>query len=489
MSLDVTNLTATEIGRRVREREVSAEEVTQAYLNRIEALDGKLNAFIRPTPELAISLAREVDEKVGKGESLGPLAGVPVAIKDNISVPGVETSAGSRSLRGYRPIYESTVWERMRQQGLICLGKTNLDEFAMGSSTEHSAFGPTSNPWDLDRVPGGSSGGSAAAVAARLTPLALGSDTGGSVRQPASLCGVVGLKPTYGSVSRFGLIAFASSLDQIGPLARNVTDSALLFDAIRGRDQRDSTTVDYPAGPTAEKVETGIEGLRVGVPAELMGEGIHPETRDAIRRVVDRLSALGIQVGEVHLPHLEHSIATYYIVACAEASSNLARYDGIRYGHRTEAAEDLESLYTRTRGEGFAPEVKRRIILGTYVLSSGYYDAYYLKAQKLRTLMRRDFQEVHREYDVLLSPVSPTTAFRKGEKSEDPLEMYLADLCTLSANLAGVPALSVPCGFSAEGLPIGVQLMGRPFEEATILRMGRVLEQELDVPDRMPDLG
>ena len=482
----LTELSALELRKRLAAREFSAVEAVQAHLDRIEALQGKLNAFITVTSETALEAARAVDACLARGEDPGPLAGVPVALKDNISVPGVAATCGSRILEGYRPIYEAHAAARLRQAGAICLGKTNMDEFAMGSSTEHSAFGPTSNPWDLERVPGGSSGGSAAAVAAGLVPAALGSDTGGSVRQPASLCGVVGLKPTYGAVSRFGLVAYASSLDQIGPIARTVDDCALLYDCIRGHDPRDSTSVETGGGPCSAPIE--LRGLRIGLPAEMLGEGIEPETRAAVESAVAALERLGATVGRTSLPHLGYSVATYYVIACAEASSNLARYDGIRYGHRTDRPDDLNALFERTRAEGFNPEVKRRIILGTYVLSSGYYDAYYLRAQKVRTLMRRDFDRALQEFDVLAGPVSPTPAFRKGEKSENPLEMYLADICTLSANLAGIPALAVPCGFSSAGLPIGLQFLGRPFAEASLFGVGRHLERELGLTGRRPAL-
>ncbi|MBI3890911.1 MAG: Asp-tRNA(Asn)/Glu-tRNA(Gln) amidotransferase subunit GatA [Candidatus Wallbacteria bacterium] len=482
----LTECSASEIHRRILAREVSCEEVVQAHLERIDAGNPKLNAFLCRTPDLALETARAVDARVAQGKELGPLAGVPVAIKDNISVPGAEVTCGSRILKGYRPIYGATVYERMLAAGLPCLGKTNMDEFAMGSSTEHSAFGATSNPWDLERVPGGSSGGSAAAVAAGLAPVALGSDTGGSVRQPAALCGIVGLKPTYGAVSRYGLVAFASSLDQIGPFGRTVEDCARLFDVIRGRDPKDSTSVDYPGRPGGADLSKDLTGLRVGVPEEMLGEGIDAQTRAAVQGAVRQLEKLGAKVGTAHLPHLKYSIATYYVIACAEASSNLARYDGIRYGLRTENAPDLSGLFENTRGEGFNPEVKRRIILGTYVLSSGYYDAYYLRAQKVRTLIRRDFLQAHADFDVLAGPVSPTSAFRKGEKSENPLEMYLADICTLSANLAGIPGLSMPCGFSNTGLPIGLQLLGRPFAESQLFNVAHCLERELGVASRRP---
>ncbi len=481
-------LSAVDIHRRILSREVTSEEVVREHLERIRELDSRLNAFLEVTGELALDAAREVDRRLASGEELGPLAGVPVAVKDNISVPGASATCASRILKGYKPIYGATVHERMSAAGLPCLGKTNMDEFAMGSSTEHSAFGPTSNPWDLERVPGGSSGGSAAAVAAGMAPLALGSDTGGSVRQPAALCGIVGLKPTYGAVSRYGLIAFASSLDQIGPMARTARDCALLFDVIRGRDARDSTSVEYPGRAATADLEAKLDGLRIGVPEEMMGEGIEPETRAAVEAAVRRLEGLGARVGVARLPHLKYAIATYYVVACAEASSNLARYDGIRYGHRTARDQDLAGLFTHTRGEGFNPEVKRRIILGTYVLSSGYYDAYYAKAQKVRTLIRQDFTQAYADFDVLAGPVSPTTAFRKGEKSEDPLAMYLADICTLSANLAGIPALSLPCGFSARGLPVGLQLMGRPFCESVLFNVAHRLEGELALGGRHPGL-
>jgi aspartyl-tRNA(Asn)/glutamyl-tRNA(Gln) amidotransferase subunit A len=404
---------------------------------------------------------------------------MPVALKDNLCTRGVRTTCGSRILESFVPPYDATAVRRLREAGAVVLGKTNLDEFAMGSSTENSGFFPTRNPWDLDYVPGGSSGGSAAAVAAGEALAALGSDTGGSIRQPASLCGVVGLKPTYGRVSRYGLVAFASSLDQIGPLALDVHDCALVLQVISGHDPHDSTSVDLPVPDFAAALEGGVRGVRVGLPTEFFGEGLQPEVRQAVLDAVRVLEGLGARVEEVHLPTLEYALPTYYLIACAEASSNLARYDGVAYGYRSPRARDLYTLYSRTRAEGFGPEVKRRIMLGTFALSAGYYEGFYKKAQQVRTLVRRDFDRCFQEVDVLAAPTSPVAGFRLGERTADPLQMYLADVYTIPVNLAGLPGISVPCGF-AGALPVGLQLVGRPFDEATLLRVAHAYQQATD---------
>jgi len=468
---------------------VSAVELAEATIARIEAVDARIKAYLHFDAEWALDQARAADRRRKAGES-GALLGVPVAIKDVLCTRDMPTTCGSRILEGFRPPYDATVVDRMRKAGAVILGKTNTDEFAMGSSTENSAYFTTLNPWDLRRVPGGSSGGSAAAVAAGECLGALGSDTGGSVRQPAGLCGVVGLKPSYGRVSRYGLVAYASSLDQVGVLARDVQDAALLLGVIAGRDGQDSTSMnlpvpDYVAG--LGEVD-GLGGVRVGVPSEYFIEGMQPEVRDTVRAAVSVLADLGAEVREVSLPHTEYALPVYYLIAPAEASANLARYDGVRYGLRVEAAGGLGGMYTATRGTGFGAEVKRRIMLGTYALSAGYYDAYYLKAQQVRTLIKRDFDEAFESVDVLIAPTSPTTAFEIGEKVDDPLQMYLADVFTLSMNLAGNCGLSVPCGFDAADLPIGMQVMGPAFGEDKALRVAYAYERATDWHTRRPIL-
>jgi aspartyl-tRNA(Asn)/glutamyl-tRNA(Gln) amidotransferase subunit A len=470
---DLTELSASEIVRRVSAREVSAREVARAHLDRIAQIDAAIDAFLYVAAERALEAAGRVDAEVAAGAA-PPLAGVPVAIKDVLDIEGVPTTCGSRILEGYRPPFTATAVARLEAAGAVVLGKTNMDEFAMGSSTENSAFKPTRNPWARDRVPGGSSGGSAAAVAAGMAPVALGSDTGGSIRQPAALCGVVGLKPTYGRVSRYGLVAFASSLDQVGALTRSVDDVARVATALFGWDPKDATSARIEAPDLASGLSGTAAGLRVGVPWGFLAQGVHEGVMSAFRAAVEALRAAGAEVREVDLPHVSHAIATYYIVATAEASSNLARYDGVRYGLRASAG-DLRRMYGNTRDRGFGPEVKRRIILGTFVLSSGYYDAYYLRAQKVRTLIRRDFEEAFAACDVIATPTSPIPAFRLGEKTADPLQMYLADIFTVPANLAGIPGLSIPCGL-ADGLPVGLQLLGRPFDETTLLSAGHAYQ-------------
>jgi aspartyl-tRNA(Asn)/glutamyl-tRNA(Gln) amidotransferase subunit A len=471
----LTDLSATEIARRVARRDVSAEEVARAHLDRIAAMDGQIDAFLHVAADRALAKARQVDAGLAAGGTPPPLAGVPVAVKDVLDIEDVPTTCGSRILDGYRPPFTATAVARLETAGAVVLGKTNMDEFAMGSSTENSAFKPTRNPWARDRVPGGSSGGSAAAVSSGMAPVALGSDTGGSIRQPAAMCGVVGLKPTYGRVSRYGLVAFASSLDQVGPLARSVEDVARVAGALCGWDASDATSARMDPPDFTTSLDAGARGLRVGVPWRFLAAGVDEGIMAAFRSAIEALQAAGADVVEVDLPHVSHAIATYYIVATAEASSNLARYDGVRYGLRAGDARDLGRLYGETRDRGFGPEVKRRIILGTFVLSSGYYDAYYLRAQKVRTLIRRDFEQAFAACDVIATPTSPIPAFRFGEKTADPLQMYLADIFTVPANLAGIPGLSVPCGL-AGGLPAGLQLLGRPFDEATLLRAGHAYQ-------------
>lgn len=453
----------------------SPVELVEAHLDRISATEETVKAFER-VYEDALDRARSID----LDEYDSPLAGIPVALKDNLCVEGKEVTCSSKILEGFVPPYSATVVERLRDAGAIPIGATNMDEFAMGSSTENSAHATTRNPHDPDRVPGGSSGGSAAAVAAGEAPVALGSDTGGSVRQPASLSGVVGLKPTYGRVSRYGLIAFASSLDQIGPLTRTVEGSAMIAEAISGHDEADSTSLDEPVPAYRNELENPSEDLTVGVPEQYFGEGLEGSVRETVREAIDGLEASGVSIKNVSLPHTEYAISTYYVIATAEASSNLARYDGVQYGHRAKSFEDLIDMYKQTREEGFGEEVKRRIMLGTFVLSSGYYEAYYGKAQKVRTLIRRDFEEAFENCDVLVTPTSPSTAFEVGEKTDDPVQMYLSDICTTSANLAGIPALSVPVGRDDGGLPVGAQVLGPALSENRLLQVGKRLEEQSD---------
>ncbi len=476
--MNVTELPIEDLCAAVRERELRAAQVAEAFLDAARRREAELHSFLRLEPEEVLADARRVDSVIASGEDPGPLAGLPVAVKDVIVTRGVPTTCGSRILEDYRPPYDATVIERLKRAGGVVFGKTNCDEFAMGSSTENSAYGPTRNPWDASRVPGGSSGGSAACVAAGQAPIALGTDTGGSIRQPAAFCGVVGFKPTYGRVSRYGLVAFASSLDQIGPLARNVREAALLTRVIAGHDPRDSTSSRQPVENWLDRLDRDLDGLRVGVPKEWTGEGLDPEVRGAVEKASARLEALGCRLEEVSLPSSRYAIATYYIIAPAEASSNLARYDGVRYGPRREG-EDLESMYLRTRSEGFGPEVKRRIMLGTYALSAGYYDAYFVKAAKVRRLVLQDFQRVFGTVDLLLGPTTPTPPFRLGEKTADPLAMYLSDVFTVTANLAGLPALSLPAGATEGGLPLGVQLVAPHFREGRLLQAAHGLEQQL----------
>jgi len=468
-------LGAAEIARRVQGRALSAREVVREHLDRISSIEPTVDAFLHLVPERAMEAADRVDQSVAAGREL-PMAGVPVAVKDVLDMEGIPTTCGSRMLREYRPPFTATAVAKLEEAGAIIVGKTNMDEFAMGSSTENSAYKKTRNPWDRERVPGGSSGGSAAAVAAGMASVALGTDTGGSIRQPAALCGVVGLKPTYGRVSRYGLVAFASSLDQVGPLARSVEDAALTADVLFGPDPLDATSAPEPAPDLARGLASGPDGLRVGVPWGFLEKGIDDDVMACFRKALSDLESLGARLVPVELSHVHHAIATYYIVATAEASSNLARYDGVRYGIRAGGARDLRSMYGETRDQGFGAEVKRRIILGTFVLSSGYYDAYYLRAQKVRTLIRRDFDTALESCDAIATPTAPSSAFRLGEKTADPLQMYLADVFTVPASLAGIPGLSLPCGF-AGGLPVGLQLLGRPFDEATLLRLGHGYER------------
>jgi aspartyl-tRNA(Asn)/glutamyl-tRNA(Gln) amidotransferase subunit A len=475
---DLCHLTAVEVAGRIARREVSAVEVAQAHLDRIASHDGGYHAFLHVDTEGALAQARRVDA----GEVTGPLAGVPLALKDVIVTRGVPTTAGSKILEGWRPPYDATIVERMRDAGIVVLGKTNMDEFAMGSSTEHSAFGPTHNPWDLDRIPGGSGGGSAAAIAGFLAPLAIGTDTGGSIRQPAAVTGSVGAKPTYGGVSRYGLIAFSSSLDQAGPCARNVVDAALLHEVIAGYDSRDSTSINSPVPPVVEAARSAdVSGMRIGVVKQFAGDGYQAGVTARFDEAVAALAGLGASVVEVSCPNFDYALAAYYLIAPSEASSNLARYDAMRYGMRVgdDGEASAEQVMAATREAGFGPEVKRRIILGTYALSAGYYDAYYGQAQKVRTLISRDFEAAFEQVDVLVSPTTPTTAFPIGERLDDPLAMYLADLCTIPSNLYGGPAMSVPCGLSDDGLPVGFQIMAPVLADDRLYRVGAALEGSL----------
>jgi aspartyl-tRNA(Asn)/glutamyl-tRNA(Gln) amidotransferase subunit A len=471
---------------------LSAVELMESVLARTKAVEGRVRAFNSFDEADALAQARASDLRRSRAVSpVGPLEGIPVGLKDVISVRGQPLTASSRMLEGFVSPYDSTVTEKLKAAGAICWGRLNLDEFAMGSSTENSAFGATANPWDLERVPGGSSGGSAAAVAAGEATAALGSDTGGSIRQPAALCNVVGLKPTYGRVSRYGLIAFASSLDQIGPFARSVGDAATLLGVISGHDRRDSTSVDLGVpdyGRAVADLRKSGRRWRLGIPKEYFGEGLDPEVGSAVQAAIDEYRKLGAEIREVSLPHTKYAVGAYYIIATAECSSNLARYDGVRYGHRSKDAHDALDLYFKSRAEGFGAEVKRRIILGTYVLSSGYYDAYYLRAQKVRTLIRRDFLEAYKHVDAIVTPTSPTPAFRKGEKAANPLAMYLNDIYTIGVNLAGLPGISVPCGFTRGGLPIGLQVIGQPFKEAELLAVAGAYEETNDWRSRHPAL-
>jgi aspartyl-tRNA(Asn)/glutamyl-tRNA(Gln) amidotransferase subunit A len=474
---DPTTLPARVIAEAVQAGALSARAVAEAHLARIRAVDPGLGAFLLVTEALALEMADAVDARRGAGARLGPLAGVPVALKDLLSTKGVRTTCGSRVLASYVPVFDATVVERLRAADAVFVGKTNLDEFAMGSSTENSAFGPTRNPWDRTRTPGGSSGGSAVAVAARMATVSLGTDTGGSIRQPAALTGITGLKPTYGRVSRWGLVAFASSLDQIGPFARSVADAALVLSVIGGHDPRDSTCSTRPPPDLAGALGgEDLAGVRLGVPREYFAAGLEPEVERAVRAAIARLQDLGATVQEVELPHTEHALAVYYLVSGAEASSNLSRFDGVRYGLRAEGAIPAEMI-RRTRAAGFGTEVKRRIMLGTYALSAGYYDQYYGKAQRVRTLIGRDFEAAFREVDAIVAPTSPTVAFELGSRVDDPLSMYQADVLTLPASLAGLPAVSVPCGFGRAGLPVGLQIVGAPFHEATVLRIADTFER------------
>ncbi|MBO1679354.1 Asp-tRNA(Asn)/Glu-tRNA(Gln) amidotransferase subunit GatA [Bittarella massiliensis (ex Durand et al. 2017)] len=475
---ELTEYTAWSLAEGIRAGAFTAQEVARAHLAQIAAAEPQVAAFLTITAGQALAAAEQIDARRAAGETLPPLAGVPMGVKDNLCTEGVPTTCASKMLKTFIPPYTATAVEKAEGAGAVSLGKLNMDEFAMGSSTENSHFQITRNPRDLSRVPGGSSGGAAAAVAAGECAFALGSDTGGSIRQPAAFCGVVGMKPTYGAVSRYGLVAFASSLDQVGPLTRTVRDNALVLNALAGKDSRDATSLDRDWGDFTAQLDSGVEGMRIALPQEYFGQGLSPEIAAAIRAAADTFARLGARVEEVSLPTLEYALPAYYVISSAEASSNLARFDGVKYGYRSPHYSDLDSLYKNTRTEGFGREVKRRILLGSFVLSSGYYDAYYKKAQQVRTLVKGDFDRILGDFDCILSPVAPTTAYKIGEKTADPLQMYLGDVYTVPVNIAGVPALALPCGTDSQGLPIGMQLIGRPFGEGTLYRAGQAFEQE-----------
>lgn len=475
----ITDLTVHELKKKLEKKELTVTEITEAYIDRINQKEPEVNAFVTTLTKEALAQAQAIDEKRNNGQAGSDFAGIPIGIKDNICTKGVKTTCSSKMLGNFVAPYNATVTEKINAEEMINLGKLNMDEFAMGASTEYSAFKKTANPWNLNKVPGGSSGGSAAAVAAGLVPWALGSDTGGSIRQPASFCGVVGLKPTYGLVSRYGLVAFASSLDQIGPITKDVTDSAMLLNVIAGHDEKDTTSMKIEKKDYTQALTGNVKGLKIGVPKEYFGEGINPEVKEALEKAIEEYKAMGAEVEECSIPIADYALATYYIIACAEASSNLGRFDGIRYGYRATNTDDLKELFVNSRTEGFGAEVKRRIILGTYVLSSGYYDAYYKKAQQVRTLVKQEFAKAFEKYDVLITPTAPTVAFDIGQRSNNPLEMYLADICTVSLNIAGLPGISVPCGVDSQGMPIGMQIIGNHFDEETILNVAYTYEQKV----------
>ena len=477
--MEIIDLTVHELQEKLKSKEITVEEITKAYVDRIKEKEGDVQAFVNILTDEALEQSKAIQKDIEAGKITGDFAGIPIGIKDNMCTKGVKTTCSSKMLENFVAPYDATVVEKLNSEHLIDLGKLNMDEFAMGASTEYSAFKKTRNPWNLNTVPGGSSGGSAAAVAAGMVPWALGSDTGGSIRQPAAFCGVVGLKPTYGLVSRYGLVAFASSLDQIGPITKDVRDSAMLLNLIAGHDEKDTTSENVPKKDYTKALKNDVKGLKIGIPKQYYGEGINSEVKEKLEEAIETYKKLGATVEEFSLDIADYALATYYIIACAEASSNLGRFDGIRYGYRTTNYTNLKDIYRNSRSEGFGPEVKRRIILGTYVLSSGYYDAYYKKAQQVRTLVKKEFDEAFKKYDVLLTPTSPTVAFEIGTKSSNPLEMYLADICTVPVNIAGLPGISVPCGVDSNGMPIGMQLIGNRFEEEKILNAAYTFEQEI----------
>ena len=475
---EILNMPVTLLTEKIADKQLSSKEITEAYLENINKTDSEIGAYLTVTAELAIKTAEETDKKIAAGEKLSTLAGIPGGIKDNMCTKGVKTTCASKMLENFVPCYSSTAVEKLNEQGFVMLGKLNMDEFAMGSTNENSYFKPVKNPVNTERVPGGSSGGSAAAVAAKEAAFTLGSDTGGSIRQPAAFCGVVGMKPTYGTVSRYGLVAFASSLDQIGPLTKNVKDNALILNAIAGHDPKDATCIGGGRPDYTAEIGKDVKGMTVGLPTEFFGDGVSADVKDAVLAAAKRYEKLGANIEEVKLPSLKHALSAYYVISSAEASSNLARFDGIRYGYRSENAETLDDIYKNSRSEGFGPEVQRRIMLGTFALSSGYYDAYYKKALQVRTLVVRDYNKVFEKCDFIISPVAPTTAYKLGEKTDNPLEMYMGDIYSVPINIAGVPSLSLPCGKDGDNMPIGMQLIGKPLGEATLYRAGYAFERD-----------
>lgn len=486
--MNLYELTAHELSDKLKAKEVSSTEITKSVIERIEKVEGTIGSYITSTHEQALETAKLVDNKIANGEEIAPLEGIPMAIKDNICTEGIKTTCASKMLENFIPPYDAFVAKKIKEINAPVLGKLNMDEFAMGSSTENSYFKKTKNPYNTDKVPGGSSGGSAASVSADTAVYTLGSDTGGSIRQPASFCGVVGLKPTYGLVSRFGLVAFASSLDQIGPLTKDVTDSAMVLNLIAGHDKMDSTSINIPKEDYTKALVNDVKGMKIGIPNDYIGEGINEDVKNAILKAVETYKALGAEIEFFDMKASKYALPAYYIISSAEASSNLARYDGIKYGYRTDSFESLDDLYKKTRSEGFGKEVKRRIMLGTYALSSGYYDAYYKKAQQVRTVIKNDFDAAFERYDFILTPTAPTTAFNIGSKTTDPLQMYLEDICTVSINIASVPAISIPCGFDKENMPIGMQFIGKAFSESTLLRAAYTFEQNADLPKIRPQV-
>ena len=482
--MNITDLTVHELIEKLKSKEITISEINEAYVNRIIEKETDVKAFVTPLTDTALEQAKQIEEKVKSGEITSEFAGIPIGIKDNMCTKGVRTTCSSKMLENFIAPYNATAVEKINAEGMINLGKLNMDEFAMGTTTEHSAFKTTSNPWDLNKIPGGSSGGSAAAVAAGMVPWALGSDTGGSIRQPASMCGVVGLKPTYGLVSRFGLIAYASSLDQIGPITKDVKDTAILLNIISGHDEKDTTSANIEKKDYTKALKNDVKGLKIGIPREYFGEGINAEVKEGVEKAIEEYKKMGAIIEEFSFPIAEYALATYYIIAWAEASSNLGRFDGIRYGYRTPEYNNVRELFVNSRTDGFGEEVKRRIITGTYVLSSGYYDAYYKKAQQVRTLIKDEFNKAFEKYDVLIVPTAPNVAFNIGEKSNNPLELYMEDLCTVPINVAGVPAISVPCGVDKMGMPIGMQIIGKHFDEETILNAAYTYEQKTNFREK-----
>jgi aspartyl-tRNA(Asn)/glutamyl-tRNA(Gln) amidotransferase subunit A len=487
MNNEIIKMTATDLAAKIKNKELSSVEVTKAFIDRIKEVDPKIKAYVTVCEEYALKQAKISDDKIAKGENIGVLEGVPIAIKDNILIKDIRMTASSKILENYIAPYDATVITKLKTAGAVFVGKANLDEFAMGSSTENSAFFTTRNPWNTEHIPGGSSGGSASAVGAMTAPLALGTDTGGSIRQPASCCGIVGVKPTYGRVSRFGAVAFASSLDQIGPMSKTVEDSALLLNVIAGHDTKDSTSINIEVPDYLSKIKDGVKGLKIGLPKEYFIDGLDSDVKAALDKAIEVYKNLGAEIVEISLPHTDYAVAVYYIICCSEASANLARYDGVRYGFRADCTNLLDE-YQKSRGQGFGAEVKRRIMLGTYALSAGYYDAFYGKAQKVRTLIKQDFEKAFEKVDIILTPSAPTPAFKIGEKSSDPLQMYLSDIFTISCNLAAIPGMSLPCGFSQKGIPIGMQLLAKNFDEQTMFKTAFSYQQATNWHKEFPKI-